>query len=42
MSDACGCSDDKPETAAEEAEEAAGFKTTLQSAKTVTALGPAA
>ncbi|MCQ6269705.1 cation-transporting P-type ATPase, partial [Pseudarthrobacter sp. R1] len=25
MSDACGCSDDKPETAAEEAEEAVGF-----------------
>ncbi|MCD4850742.1 heavy metal translocating P-type ATPase [Paenarthrobacter nitroguajacolicus] len=25
MSDACGCSDDKPETAAEEAEEALGF-----------------
>ncbi|MEV7473591.1 hypothetical protein AB0N33_07760 [Pseudarthrobacter oxydans] len=42
MSDACGCSDDKPETAAEEAEEAVGFKTTLESAKTVTAVGPAA
>lgn len=25
MSDACGCSDDKPETGAEEAEEAVGF-----------------